>query len=122
MSRPDDDPRDYLPLHPLEFRILLALQDQARHGYAIVKDVEARAGEARKIFPANLYRRIRSLRASGLVADADPPAGEEPDDQRERRYFRLTRMGREVAVAEARRLRELLGEADSLLAAEGDGP
>jgi DNA-binding MarR family transcriptional regulator len=38
----------YLPLHPLEFRILLALADGPSHGYRIVKAIEERIGARRR--------------------------------------------------------------------------
>lgn len=104
------DANDFLPLHPLEFRILLALRDGRRHGYAIVKEVEERAG-GEKIFPANLYRRIRNLLAAGLLAEADPPPEGVPDDDRQRKYFELTPLGVAVARAEAVRLQGLVAEA-----------
>lgn len=105
------DVRDFLPLNPLEFRILLALRDGSLHGYAIVKEVEARSGAGDKIFPANLYRRIRNLLGAGLLAEVEPPAASEPDDRRRRKYFRLTQFGLDVAHAEAKRLQGLLAEA-----------
>jgi len=114
------DALSFLPLNPLEFRILLALRDDCLHGYAIVKDVEARSAGSEKIFPANLYRRIRNLLGAGLLVEGDPPADSEPDDQRQRKYFRLTPLGLEVARAEAYRLQDLLAEArdKELLAGE----
>ena len=102
--------RDFLPLNPLEFRILLALRDGCLHGYAIVKDVEARS-DGDKIFPANLYRRIRNLLATGLLAEAEAPPDAATDDRRQRKFFRLTPLGLEVAKAEAERLQGLLAEA-----------
>lgn len=109
MSGPRRDPTAELPLHPLEFRILLALLERKRHGYDIVKEIEGRAPEAATIYPANLYRRLRDLRKRGLLEDADPPADDETGG-RPRRYFRLNPFGREVARAEAGRLRALLDD------------
>jgi DNA-binding PadR family transcriptional regulator len=110
-ARQSSDPLDFLPLNPLEFRILLAVGDGCLHGYAIVKEVERRAGDHEKIFPANLYRRIRNLLAAGLLAETSAPPDAEPDDDRRRKYFRITPLGIEVARAETVRLRELLAEA-----------
>lgn len=110
-ARRSSDPLDFLPLNPLEFRILLAVGDGCLHGYAIVKEVERRAGDQERIFPANLYRRIRNLLAAGLLAETGTPADDQPDDGRQRRYFRITPLGIEVARAETARLRELLAEA-----------
>ncbi len=110
MRNGSPEPKEFLPLNPLEFRILLALRDGRRHGYAIVKDVEARSpGE--KIFPANLYRRIRNLLAAGLLDEAEPPAEAPNRDERQRKYFRLSPLGLEVARAEMARLEDLLAEA-----------
>lgn len=109
MPTPSRHPEALLPLHPLEFRILLALLEGARHGYDIVKEIESRAPDGATIYPANLYRRLRDLRDRGVLEDAEPPAGEE-GGSRPRRYFRLAPFGHEVARAEARRLDALLGD------------
>ena len=103
MSRPEE----HLPLHPLEFRILLALLDGPSYGTRIVEAVEARAGGGRRLYPANLYRRIRSLRSDGLLEEAPPPADADP----RRSYLRLTDLGRRAAAEEARRLRDLVTDA-----------
>ena len=99
---------EQLPLHPLEFRILMALVDGPSYGTRIVEEIEAKeGGRRRKLYPANLYRRIRDLMRRGLLEDAPAPAGADP----RRSYVRLTRRGQAVARAEARRLRELVTEA-----------
>lgn len=100
-------PEDRLPLHPLEFRILLALLDGPSYGTRIVEAVETRNEGGRRLYPANLYRRIRSLRSDGLVEEAPAPARADP----RRSYLRLTELGRRVAAAEARRLRDLVADA-----------
>ena len=102
------DPQSFLPLHPLEFRILLVLLDGPGHGYAIVQAIEARDPEA-AVYPANLYRRIRDLLGRGLLRDAAPPAGEDPEGRR--RYVAVTALGRAVARAEAERLEALVRDA-----------
>jgi DNA-binding PadR family transcriptional regulator len=103
------DSESYLPLHPLEFRILLALLDGASHGYRIVKEIEAR--EHTQVYPANLYRRIRDLLSKGLIEDSAAPRGEEDDGRRS--YVRLSALGRRVAKAEAQRLAALVAEAQA---------
>jgi DNA-binding PadR family transcriptional regulator len=57
------DPDGFLPLHPLEFRILLVLWKEKAHGYRIVKSIEDVDGGLEPHLPANLYRRIRDLLA-----------------------------------------------------------
>jgi DNA-binding PadR family transcriptional regulator len=107
---PRVDPAAHLPLHPLEFRILLVLLEGPTHGYRIVQEIEAREAGRAAVYPANLYRRIRSLVAAGLVEEVAAPAGEDP----RRRYLSVTRAGHQVARAEAERLRELVADARAL--------
>lgn len=104
---PKDDPLDLLPLHPLEFQILLSLLRGPANAYAIVTSIEERQVDGITIQPTNLYRRIWRLEGAGLVS-LDLPRTEA--DGR-RKYFRITRDGRRVAEAETRRLRALLDEA-----------
>ena len=106
---PQSSPTGFLPLHPLEYRILLILLGGPSHGYAVVQEIEDREANLGTIYPANLYRRIRDLLSRGLLEDADPPESELEDSRR--RYFRLTEMGRAVVEAETGRLRNLLEEA-----------
>jgi len=102
-------PERHLPLHPLEFQVLLSLMGGVRHAYDIVKDIEERQPGWSRILPTNLYRRIWRLASAGLVEEAavEPSPGE-----RSRKYFALAPLGRSVAVAEAARLRSLLREAE----------
>ena len=102
----------FLPLHPLEFRILLVLLDGPAHGYRIVKEIETREKEIGSIYPGNLYRRIRDLLAKGLLEEVSPPRGVESDPRR--KYFGPTGLGEAVARAEGHRLRTLVREAEAL--------
>jgi len=63
-----------------------------------------------RLYPANLYRRIRDLMSRELLEEAPAPEGADP----RRTYVRLTQLGREVARAEARRLQELVDDAARL--------
>lgn len=98
---------ELLPLHPLEFRILLALVDGPSYATRIVEEIEAREGGRKTIYPANLFRRVRALLAKDLLEECASPEGADP----RRTYLRLTATGRAVARAEARRLSELVAEA-----------
>jgi hypothetical protein len=44
MARRDRDPRSFLPLTPLAFQALLALADSEKHGYAIMREIDAHTG------------------------------------------------------------------------------
>jgi DNA-binding PadR family transcriptional regulator len=101
---------DFLPLHRDTFQILVALADRDRHGYSILRDVEARTGGKVRLSPSTLYASIRRLLESGLIQELAERPDPEHDDER-RRYYRLTPLGRGVAMAEARRLDRLLADA-----------
>lgn len=106
------DVDDLLPLKPLVFQVLLALADGERHGWALVRDAQQRGGFDR-IMPGNFYRTLRTLLADGLIEEAPRPHADEASDDERRRYFRLSRLGAEVAAAEARRLEAVVMEARS---------
>ena len=85
----------------------MTLLDGASFGTRIVEEIEASESGRRRLYPANLYRRIRDLMSDDLLEDAGAPRDTDP----RRSYVRLTRMGRAVAQAEARRLHDLLADA-----------
>jgi len=97
------------PITPVEFEILLALADQARHGYAVMQEISERSQGAVMVRPGTLYRAIDRMLQVGLLQEVKdrPGAGE---DQR-RRYYRLTESGRRVAMVEARRLADVVASA-----------
>lgn len=100
----------FLPLPTAVFHILVALADRPRHGYSIMQDVAARTGGKVRLSAGTLYSAIRRMLEQGLIEELRDSPDPASDDER-RRYYRLTRLGREVAVAEARRLSDLLGQA-----------
>lgn len=102
----ETDIQAFLPLQPRDYLILFALSAGSRHGYGLIKDVEQDTAGAVSIDPANLYRSIKRLTKDGLVAEAEPPSGEDHGDER-RRYYRITPIGRRVVQAEAARLADL---------------
>lgn len=107
---PDPEPTSFLPLHRDTFHILVSLADRDRHGYAVMQDVLDRTDGALRLSPSSLYVAIRRLLGQGLIEELAERPDPEHDDER-RRYYRLTATGRSVAVAEARRLERLLGDA-----------
>jgi DNA-binding PadR family transcriptional regulator len=110
MSKSGEQPEDLLPLHKDTFHILVALADQERHGYSIMQDIAARTGGKVRLRPSSLYTAIHRLLDRGLIDELEERPDPAHDDQR-RRYYRLTPFGRQVAVAEARRLEKLLADA-----------
>ncbi|HEY6341751.1 MAG TPA: PadR family transcriptional regulator [Bryobacteraceae bacterium] len=98
------------PLTPPVFHILLALADGERHGYAIMRDVASQTNGSLQIGPGTLYGCLKRMLAAGLVEEADERPDPELDDER-RRYYRMTRVGRESLRAEAQRLADAVAAA-----------
>ena len=108
MGRPrETDKEGQLPLTPALFHVLLALAEEEMHGYAILKEVERRTGGKVRLSAGTLYGIIKRLNGEGWIVESSKRPAAGLDDER-RRYYRLTEQGRQVAVAEARRLEELL--------------
>jgi DNA-binding PadR family transcriptional regulator len=102
--------RDLLPLTPAVLHILLALADEERHGYGVMKEVEDRTEGEVRLGPGTLYGSIKRMLAGGLIEESDERPDPDLDDQR-RRYYRITDFGRRVAGAEAERLAGLVNTA-----------
>jgi DNA-binding PadR family transcriptional regulator len=95
------------PLTPAVFHILLSLADGEKHGYGIMKNVEAQTQGQIKMGPGTMYGSIKRMLAAGLIEESEERPDPELDDER-RRYYRLTAAGRKVAVAETQRLTQVL--------------
>lgn len=93
---------------PLTYEILLALADEDRHGYGMIKEMEERGGAAPST--GALYLALHRMASEGLVEATDAPA--DNDDAR-RRYYRITERGRRAAERESARLASLVATARS---------
>jgi DNA-binding PadR family transcriptional regulator len=123
MGRRPPGSRTTRPLTPAMFHILLALAGGERHGYAIMREVDALTDGAQRLGPGSLYGSIKRMLADGLIEECGERPGPTADDER-RRYYRLTDLGRRAAGAEARRLEALVIAARGrrlLGLADGDG-
>ncbi len=103
-------PDSFLPLPRDTFHILVSLADRDRHGYSVMQDVAERTNGVLRLSPSTLYASIKRLLLQSLIEELAERPDPKHDDER-RRYYRLTRLGRRVAVAEARRLERLLSDA-----------
>jgi DNA-binding PadR family transcriptional regulator len=103
------DPGAFLPLTPVAFEILLSLTAGERHGYAIMQEVEERTDGRMSLHAGTLYRALARLVESDLLEELPEGTVEEGDERR--RYYRLTALGRQVAIEEARRLESQVGAA-----------
>src|SRR5215813_14539339 len=95
-----------LPLRRVEFHILLSLVAAERHGYGIIRDIEAR-GEASVPDVGTMYRALARMVESGLIVAAARQSAPDSGDER-RNYYRITNNGLRAARAEARRLGALV--------------
>jgi DNA-binding PadR family transcriptional regulator len=95
------------PLTPAVLHILLALSTQDRHGYGIMKQVEADSQGKVKMGPGTLYGSIKRMMEAGLVRESDRKVDPELDDER-RVYYKMTALGKKALAAELERYREVV--------------
>lgn len=100
MSVPDS--QDFIPLHEPTFFILLSLATEPRHGYAIMKDVIFLSEKRVLLSTSTLYTALKRLLGQGWISREDDPASKE--NGRERKFYRLTDLGRRVLEVEVERL------------------
>ena len=106
----DQEFESLLTLPTTVFHILIALADRDRHGYSIMQDTSERTGRKVQLSAGTLYSSIRRMLEQGLVEELRDSPDPASSDER-RRYYRITKWGRQVAFAEAQRLSELLDQA-----------
>ena len=84
-------------LKPHWFYILLTLSEGERHGLAIAREVESLSDGRIRLWPATLYGSLDDLRRRRWIEEINDPR-ERPEAESERkRYYRLTRSGRQIA-------------------------
>ena len=103
-------PQPASPLTEATFFILLSLSPAPKHGYAILKEVQA-LSHGRIVFSTGtLYGAIRRLLEQGWIKRVSDPVPNPTD--RERKAYALTDKGRRVVSAEMERLRSVLDTAE----------
>ena len=105
-------PEEFLPLKPVDLLVLMVLLEGDLHGYGIVQSINERTSGQIKLVPGNFYAILKRLLDSGLLEEA----GERPSDdpgRPVRRYYGITKLGKQVAAEEARRLRILVRDAEA---------
>jgi len=98
------------PLTPAVLHILLALSTKERHGYGIMKQVEADSQGKVNMGPGTLYGSLGRMLESGLIRESDKKVDPEMDDER-RVYYKTTSLGQKALAAELRRYREVVAVA-----------
>lgn len=100
----------FLPLTHLAYHVLLAIADEERHGYGIIKEVARGTDGEMELETGTLYAALKRLRDVGLI-EAVPSAAITAGSDPRRRYYGLTSLGRDVLAAESARMARLLGVA-----------
>ncbi len=95
------------PLTPAVFHILLALSSGERHGYGIMKQVEADSQGKVTMGPGTLYGSLKRMLDAGLVKESDKRVDPEMDDAR-RIYYQITGVGTQALVAELERYKRIV--------------
>ena len=95
------------PLTPAVFHILLALSSGERHGYGIMKQVEADSQGKVTMGPGTLYGSLKRMLDAGLVRESDKRVDPEMDDER-RIYYQLTGVGAQALAAELERYQRIV--------------
>jgi DNA-binding PadR family transcriptional regulator len=90
------------PLTPAVFHILLALSSGERHGYGIMKQVEADSQGKVSMGPGTLYGSLKRMLEAGLVRESDKRVDPEMDDER-RIYYQITGIGAQALATELER-------------------
>ena len=106
MTTPSGKTSDLLPLPVSQLHILLALTTGDKHGYAIMKEIEAFTGGVVTMGPGTLYGAVKQMLKSGLIAESSERPDPDLDDER-RRYYHLTDLGVRTLEAEVIRMEQL---------------
>jgi DNA-binding PadR family transcriptional regulator len=122
MKTPTNDTQTSSPLTEATYLVLLSLVPGPKHGYAIMKDVEALSEGRVTLSTGTLYGVLKRLLEQEWIERVEETGDTpQPDNGpgRERKSYTLTRMGRLVLNAETNRLQTLVSVARQRTAEEG---
>lgn len=101
-----------MSLNDSHFDILLVLHPGAKHGYAMVQEIEKLHDGVYKPSVGMLYVGLQKLMGDGLIEDAPAPA--DNTDPR-RKFYRLTPLGKSTVEDEYKHRTDFLKRAKRLL-------
>jgi len=90
------------PLSEPVLLILMSLAEQPRHGYALLKDIEALSQGRVRLSTGTLYGALRRLLEDGWIERF-----EQEDTARDKQAYRLTAAGRKQLALELERMKQL---------------
>lgn len=98
---------DNSPLTPAVFHILLALSSGERHGYGIMKQIDADTQGRVSMGNGTLYGSLKRMLDAGLVEESDKRVDPAMDDER-RIYYSITDLGAKALAAELERYKRIV--------------
>jgi DNA-binding PadR family transcriptional regulator len=104
------DAEESRPLTEPVLLILVSLATQPRHGYALMKDIEALSDGRVRLSTGTLYGALRRLLDDRWIERFD-----QADTSREKQAYRLTQAGHKQLRAELDRMRQLTRAATARL-------
>jgi DNA-binding PadR family transcriptional regulator len=104
-------PASYLPLTEPTFYILLSLALEKKHGYAILKDVEALSDGKVRLSTSTLYGALGRLLDQGLIERVPNDEEANTGPGLPRKAYGLSQTGRRILEAETRRMQTLVATA-----------
>jgi DNA-binding PadR family transcriptional regulator len=102
-----------LPLTEAVLFILLSLAPEPKHGYAILKDVQALSKDRVVLSTGTLYGALKRLLEQGWIERVEDVSDAAEESGRPRKAYALTDLGRRMLDAEVARLRSLVVVAQS---------
>jgi DNA-binding PadR family transcriptional regulator len=103
------------PLSPAILHILLALAGGNLHGYGIIQEVARNSDGHYRLGPGTLYDNLKKLMAVGWVTDGPIPAAQRRKSgsakEDDRRFYTLTKKGKDGLATELARLQNVVSEA-----------
>jgi DNA-binding PadR family transcriptional regulator len=122
----EEVPAELTPLREPTLFILLTLSKERKHGYAILKDVEALSEGRVVLSTGTLYGALARLLAQGVIRKSTDDSARSGSnnrsgsvDNQKRKYYELTQFGYRVLAVEIKRMRTILATANRELGAEG---
>ena len=121
-------PPGLTPLREPTLFILIVLSKGRKHGYAILKDVEALSDSRVVLSTGTLYGALARLLEQGVIRKSSDDRGDNSSssksrsgsaDVRERKYYELTQHGRRMLEEEINRMGAILATANRELGERG---
>src|SRR5580704_18150002 len=97
------------PLSAATLHILLALAGGNLHGYGIIQEIARNSDGHYRLGPGTLYDNLKKLMDAGWVADA-PAQRHNAKKEDDRRFYTLTKKGKDALTTEVDRLQSVISE------------